>query len=640
AHIYFPPEQIYVSQAEGVFGRVLISATGQLIKRADYKPSSEISAEAWQQRLRLLQIVATELNRLTFAGGAPRLQIKFSGDMAKLEDAHVEATLTGEHIVRGGYQMQNLSAAAEWADQTLALTELSWKDGAGEFSAQAGWHRGGSVTFQIQSTIDVKEFLDSFGFGQMLAAMTFTRPPNIELSGSAGFGSGSPALNIVGRAAVESFTYRNVPFLSLAGDFAWDGQRTMLREVRLQHSSGELKAELLDVPEDFRLNVESTISPSVAQPLVSTKLHQFLSEWEWPRPPHVHLAAQGTSRDPQTWTGEGTIAQQRARFRGVWMNSGSASFRFGNGAITYDNLRITRDEGIGTGSFTYDFARHEVRLANVQSTLRPADAIYWIDPKLFKAVVPYKFRQPPSITANGVVRFHGGKGDHLELNVEAPTGMDYAFLGKILPLERVTGRLLFTDDRLQLSDVNATLFSGSVKGNADISLAKGDPHYHASILVDTIDFPRLTDLYFKYDTTHGRLTGTYDFTGLGDNARTMRGDGKVTLRDGDVFAIPIFGPLSGLLGSIFPGSGYSVAREARASFSIRDGVIHTDDFNVSGKIFGMVGHGDLFFLNDKLDFDVRISANGPGILLAPVYKLFEYEGTGSLAKPVWRPKRF
>src|SRR4051812_4499924 len=42
AHVYFPPEQIYVSQADGVFSGVRISATGQLIKRDDYKPSGEI----------------------------------------------------------------------------------------------------------------------------------------------------------------------------------------------------------------------------------------------------------------------------------------------------------------------------------------------------------------------------------------------------------------------------------------------------------------------------------------------------------------------------------------------------------------------------------------------------------------------
>src|SRR5213076_239281 len=38
AHVYFPPEQIYVSQAQGIFSGIRISATGQLIKRENYQP--------------------------------------------------------------------------------------------------------------------------------------------------------------------------------------------------------------------------------------------------------------------------------------------------------------------------------------------------------------------------------------------------------------------------------------------------------------------------------------------------------------------------------------------------------------------------------------------------------------------------
>src|SRR5881394_1843846 len=112
-------------------------------------------------------------------------------------------------------------------------------------------------------------------------------------------------------------------------------------------------------------------------------------------------------------------------------------------------LRRRRDEGIGTGAFTYDFKNHEVRVANVKATLRPAEAIFWIDPKLWKAVAPYKFRQPPNINANGVYQFRGGKKTRLEVTVDAVNGMEYDFLGKALPFDRVSGRLLFTNDRLQ-----------------------------------------------------------------------------------------------------------------------------------------------------------------------------------------------
>ena len=69
------------------------------------------------------------------------------------------------------------------------------------------------------------------------------------------------------------------------------------------------------------------------------------------------------------------------------------------------------------------------------------------------------------------------------------------------------------------------------------------------------------------------------------------------------------------------------------------GVISTSDFLVEGTGFSMIGGGKLFYLDDKMDFDVRINARGlPGVLLFPVSKLFEYTSTDALSKPNWRPK--
>jgi hypothetical protein len=148
-------------------------------------------------------------------------------------------------------------------------------------------------------------------------------------------------------------------------------------------------------------------------------------------------------------------------------------------------------------------------------------------------------------------------------------------------------------------------------------------------------------LYYTSTTAHGQFSGNYDFTGLGSDAHTMRGNGKMEVTNGDVFAIPIFGPLSGILSSVLPGTGYSIARTAQATFTIKDGILHTDDFDAAGKLFSMLGHGDIHFLDDKLNFEVRMDMHGgAGILLAPMYKLFEYTGEGSLKKPDWHAKRF
>jgi hypothetical protein len=640
AHIYFPPEQIFVSQAEGMFCGLRISATGQLIKRNDYKASEKFSEAEWEQRMTLIQRVADELRQFNFPGEAPSLQLKFSGDLSQFETARAEATLRGDRLQRGSYEMKNLAVAAEWTNQTLNLTQCEWTDNAGSFSGRTSWSRETKAAdFQGRSTLDAKQFLQAFGFGQLLTDLALTSPPLIELSGSSNFAEATPRISVIGRAVVENFAYRGVPFLKLTGDFSWDGARGMLRGLRLRHESGELTADLLEAPNDFRFNLESDLEPTVLRAIASPELSRFLGEWEWRRPPTVKLALRGESRAPETWTGDGTLALQRTRFRGAWMNGANANIRLEKGAVTFENFRITRDEGIGTGSFTYDFAKREVRLKDVKSTLRPTDAILWVEPKLFKEVAPYKFRQPPTVVANGVVHF-GAPNDHLELTVDAPTGMDYVFLGKTLPIDRISGRLLFTDNRLQLNEIAGKLFNGDVRGAADISLAKGDPRYKANLALESVDFPRVADLYLKHETPRGRLSGTYDWTGLGSEARSMRGNGNAKVTDGDIFAIPVFGPLSGLLSAIIPGAGYSLAHKANASFTVEDGVIHTDDFKVSGKLFGMIGHGDVRFLDDKLDFDIRIDAAGPGILLTPMYKLFEYKGEGSISKPTWRPKNF
>ncbi len=641
AHVYFPPEQIYVSQAEGIFCGVRISASGQLIKRANYQATGGLSPEDWQKRLSILQRMVAELQKFSSPRSPPSLQIKFSGDLAQIEDAHVEATLRGEQLRRGDYEMRDLFVAAEWRDQALNIARCEWLDRAGSFVGRASWSRQREeADFQVRCTLDLKTFLEAFGAGDRLADVTFVSSPLIELTGDADLGQQHPRLKIIGRASVGQLTYKAVAFSDCALEFSWDGERTLLHDIHLRQDGGALRAEILNAPNDFRLNVDSNISPLILRALVSPELNEFLSEWEFPRAPALHLAIRGQDRHPESWRGDGMISTGRTRFRGVWMNSASAKIHFGDGAVTYDNLRIARDEGIGTGTFTYDFARHEVRVSNIKSSLRPTDAIFWIDPELWKTVVLYKFRQPPTITADGVYEFRGGTRTRLEINVDAPAGMDYVFLGKTLPFDRISSRLVFTKDRLQILDLHGSLFSGTVRGKSDISLAHNAPHHHASITVANVNFPRLTDLYFNYKAGSGELSGTYDFDGLGGDSRKMLGNGRLEVTNGDVFAIPVFGPLSEILNYVIPGTGYSIARRASTSFTIKEGIIHTDDFDVAGKLFDMVGHGDIYFLDDKLDFEVGISPKGAGVVLAPVYKLFEYKGEGSLTKPDWHPKRF
>ncbi len=641
AHIYFPPEQIYISQAEGIFCGVRISATGQLIKRADYQSSPPLSEEEREKRWSILRRIVTELQKFSFPAGPPSLQVKFNGDLAQLEDARADAILQGTLLKRKGYDMREFFVAAEWSDQTLTVSRCEWNDRLGGLTATANWsRRSNEAKFEARSSLDLKTLLDAADMGELLADITFNVPPVIDISGSANFAASRPQLKLIGHVAIDNLAYKNLPLSDCRAEFSWDGERAWLRDIHVRHQTGELRAEVFEAPDEFRLNIDGPVEPGALRPFVSPEIQEFLDEWEFSQPPVIQLAIQGKDRHPENWRGDGNVSLDRTRFRGQWMKSATSKVHFANGAVAYENFRITRDEGVGTGTFVYDFANHEVRVSNIKANVRPVEAAYWIDPDLPKTITPYKFHQPPTITAHGVYQFRGGKGTKLEINVDGPTGMDYVFLGKTLPFHKIDARLLFTTDRLQIADLRGGLFGGNVRGSADISLAQNDQRYHAKLAVDGVNFPRLTDLYYNYKTAHGQLNGTYDFDGVGDKSRLMQGSGKMNVANGDVFAIPVFGPLSGILGAIIPGVGYSIARNASANFTVKDGIIHTEDLEVAGQLFSMVGHGDIHFLDDKLDFDVRIDPKGPGVLLTPVYKLFEYKGEGSLKNPDWHPKRF
>jgi hypothetical protein len=156
----------------------------------------------------------------------------------------------------------NLSAA-EWNDQRLGYT-LRMEDDRG-LCGRADWdQQGNHANFQVRSSLNLKTFLDAFGLGEPVADMTFHSPPFVEISGSLNFGENRFRPAIIGHVVFSRFTYKTVPFSELTTDFSWDGERTLLRDARLQHQTGQLRADLFDAPNDFRLNRKLMIAPARA----------------------------------------------------------------------------------------------------------------------------------------------------------------------------------------------------------------------------------------------------------------------------------------------------------------------------------------------------------------------------------------
>jgi len=635
AHVQFPPHAIYLPHAEADVYGLHITASGRLVNPELFHPSRGGKERA---KTRGIETLLDELRRLRFPSGPARLDVRVTGDLAHPEGQFAEATFQAREVEREGYRLRNVYAAATLRDGVIDLKRCAAADNTGALDAGALYDVAArAVRFQVHSTLDLRAMARPVRRWLERNGITLRAPPDIQLSGSAHFAE-TLELNASGRAGLGKFSVKSVPFQGLGARFSVDGARWFIRNLRADAASGGLAADAIQLPGDFRLRLHSTLNPKVLLPLLPRKAVETLGDWDFAQAPDADWEVRGASAgEPGDWDAQGQVRLRRTVLRGVAMNSAVSKVRFKEGAFTCQDFRVDRDEGSATGTFSYDFRRHEARLSGIKSALNPGEALAWIDPGLVKHVTPYRFHTRPNLSVNGTV---GDKGTNLEILLDAPGGMSYTFLGKNLPASGISGRLLFTDDRLRIFGLDAALFGGHLQGGADISLARNSKAYSAHLTALAIDFEKLTKLYFDYDGSKGVLDGQYEFTGVGDNTRAMQGRGAITVSEGNVFAIPVLGPLSGLLNSLVPGMGYNVARKASCSYEVRDGTVETRNFVVDGRGFSMIGAGKIDFEDDKMDFNIRLNAKGiPGTLLFPVSKLFEYSSTGTMARPSWHLKR-
>ena len=639
--LMLPPEQVYLSNLEAELYGIRVTASGRLVNpqnatdalRKRDPSAKNSSAEA-------IARVIDELLALKLEGEAPILDVRFSGDLAHLDTVFVEAKLSAEKVRRGNWLLESIYLDALYRDERLAIRQLSISDNKGELRLSGSYDpEAKGLEFQVHSTLDPQPAVRAFMRVPQLEEFVFYQPPTLDFTVRAAFGD-SPEMQASGHLSAERFGLRSVIFERFESDLVLDGERWGARNIRLVHRSGEMTGDVMQLPGDFRSRVNSTLDPKTLSPILGTTIGEWLKQFEFTDSPDIHVEARGPLPDAGKLWANGVLRLGRTSYRGVPAQSATATLRYLDRRLSVDPLHVVRPEGTGDGGLVFDFTRNEVEIHNVQTTLHPQEVTPWIEQKLAPDIAPYRFgKRPPQLTIDGVVHTKGGDTTQLRLEIDAPGGMDYTFLQRDLHFQKIAGKLFFLGPRMKIDSLNASLFGGKLRGVLDISLDKESPGHQAELWLENVDFAALTKLYFKYDTSKGRLNAHYAFTGKGDDPKTMRGRGQLAVTDGQVFAIPFLGPLSGILNGIVPGMGEDVARKGSASFVVDTGTISTDDFLVEGTGFSMIGGGKLFYLDDKMDFDVRINARGlSGVLLFPVSKLFEYTSTDALSKPNWRPK--
>ena len=583
------------------------------------------------------------LESLDFGQTAPALDVEFSavsGDAGALQLPHIR--FEARRAAYGRAQLQDIRLDATYRDNVLEIPQLAARDAqGGRLDLFGTWNlASGAAHGEVESSLNPAPWLAELRPDGPWGELTFTAPPALQASFEIR-PEGTPRIRVIGTVDTKAFAFRGVSFRALSSGFAWRDGELYASDVLLRPATGEIRADLMLRTDDVKARIDCRADPLQLLPLLPAKAREDVRkmELEFAEAPHLKLEAAGPALDPAVLTARGTVQLGRTSIHGSPMDNATADVAFANLALVFSNLQVARPEGVGSGSFTYDFGQNRVLLENIRSTMNPFNVLQWADPNVARETEPYRFKAPPEVLVNGVIGLKNPELTRLTANFTAPQGLDYDLLERTLNFGAATGTLQFSGRTILVDVPSARLFGGRARLTATVLTGQPGARQQMMVVLDNVDFETLTRLYFDYEHSKGMLDARYDFTFVPGQPRLMRGQGKLRVEDGNVFAIPILGPLSLLLDKVIPGTGYQKAREATCDFRVADGVITTDNLDIIGQGFTMIGRGKLFFVDDRMDFTMRVNAQGvPGLLLYPVSKLFEYISDGKLSEPVWRPR--
>ncbi|MGF1656098.1 MAG: AsmA-like C-terminal region-containing protein [Verrucomicrobiales bacterium] len=649
AEFRISPTQLRLSQATWNLLGVDISLRGTLVHHETLLRDGELDEDAEGDGSWYYQLVE-QLQAIQYHGRPARLSIEFFADARALENVDLRLQFLAEQIEFQDFRIHDFRVLGQWHHGRLRLREFLIQDDVGTLAASGELDFGaGDWHIDYQSSIDLPSLLSAVSEGVFDAEMPssfyevlIAPAPTLQGQWSAEKNDlGEMQQTLIGSLSIPRLSFRHLSFNGLKVDFSWDGQQMFLRNLQVQEGEGRLRAHVMRNAEGIlHLSMTSDLDPELLRPFLSGRGLEAFEEWEFFDRPELEMNLMGSLDEPEGMQLEGRLRLGHTGYRGVNMRSANARVRYADKAFVYDGFWIERDEGFASGTMTYDFGRRRVEFRNVVSTLNPSETAVWIDRNFPNDLRSFQFQGAPTLTVEGHVEF-GGLTDHdMVIEVDAPEGMNYELLGKWLPLDEVRGRMHFTEGLLTLSNIEGRLYGGKLQAGVRVGML-GDTSYACDIAFQEIGFKDFNQLYFDYNDASGSLSGGLSLRGDLRDMRRLAGQGNIEVRDGSIFVIPYFGPLSGLLNEIIPGMGFSNASLALSDFTIRQGVLETDSFEVRGSGFTMIGGGKLDFPDDRIDFNVRVNARGmSGMILFPVSKLFEYTATSGLSDPQWRPKRF
>ena len=474
----------------------------------------------------------------------------------------------------------------------------------------------GGVKYHLKWNIKLNAalpFVEEDSLQQMLSSFSFQKDGAVNLE-AMGAGPDLDPATWTGsvQGELRNFSYKELPIKLVRADVTLAAGKCILRNALLQRPEGEVRIAQLNItPADHIFEVQGLVSTTQPLPLVKTFLPWLQKSVE----PYAYDA-------PPTLKVDGIIHGLDSIKSDLMVHIHSpAPCSAIAGGEKYNLTTAT-----GTLHWKDDILRLDLTAKGVAGMNHSGVTC----------------EREPDLKFNGDfgVGKNLGKISSWKLVARSAEDVKIAIGGKQIPAQNLVATVTAENSKLEV-EATGRVYGGAVAGNFGFpDVTKPEP-YMGAVSVEKISYAQLAKLFDPNSKTLGELSGYLNFTAKGSAAASIKGTGRIVINDGDIFAIPLLGPLSKIISTLLPVGKliYSVAREASADIVVEKGVARTDKFEAQTTTFKLLVSGMVDFLNDRVDMTARMNLRGaPGLLLFPVSKLFEYEALGTMGEPGWQPK--
>ena len=621
---------------------------------------------AWEWLLSRPQTPWGEAQSIVFSGTAEHQETKplrsdeTWGWWAVLEPFYMTWKVTVSDLVAPNLSVPDLNLAGLWSAPKLTIDRFE--------SNLYGGHAHGAakldvatrdVTAQTGFNMDVRQIaplLNEKG-KRWLGQFGWEHPPQVDgqlrvrlpewTDFPKGWATGlASSLWIDGKFESGAGSFRGIPIDSARSHFNRSNYVWTLPDLHATRPEGEvdLNYRYNVQSKEFRWELLSRMDPRALHSVLPEAARHAVDEFGFTEPPTANAVVTGNWYRPKEVSFHALVNVTNFFYRTEPVNEFSATIDYTDGLLTLTDAAVRQGERTVTApALSLSTETGLLYLTNLTSTVNPKSVIPVIGPKTARALEPYHFHADP------IVRLTGRIDTRNLVDTDATfivSGGAFSFWKFNVPA--IEGRVHWISNSVVLTDVSAPFYQGRLTGDfrADFDETGREASIRFKSHIADVNCRRLMDaLVENRSAAEGKLAGWVEIvSGQAANPESWRGEGEVSMTNGYLWDVPLFSIFTPVLNLLVPGAGSSHGGEANARFTLRDGMLATDNLEMRETAVRLQYRGTVDFegnvgahVTAELLRDTWMVGKAVSLLFSPITKLFEYRVLGTLQDPKVEP---